>query len=440
MNLKLQKGGMVLKKKFVKTCSSLMLLILSFNCNKVFAINNEEIQNEIDSNNKVIEELEKEKEEVKEELKEEEQALKELELSIESKKQDLLRVRENVNLYQGEIDILQTDIDSIEEKIKFIEDEILDKENMVKRLIEEQEVQQGLLSNRLRNYYKMDISSQYMYMLLNSENIFDLFNNINNISKLIQLDNELIKNKKKNELKIAEEINDIEKSLSEQEELRQAIVNKQLELIDKQREFIAIKEKEENEMYELQILEGEKSNLIASLEGIENSLENKIEDLLSYNEELQRELDKIFDNIDSGANSVVPPSSENDSGFLRPVNGVITCEFGPRINPVTFVPGFHNGIDYAGNTGESIRATKSGVVEYSGWIEGYGYTIILNHGNGVTSLYAHASQLIVSVGESVSQGDTVALIGSTGMSTGPHLHFEIRINGQAVDPFGYIPY
>ena len=196
-----KRGGMVLKKRFVKTCSSFMLLILSFNCNKVFAINNEEIHNEIDSNNKVIEELEKEKEEVKEELNQEEQALKEIELSIESKKQDLLRARENVNLYQEEIDTLQADIDKIEEKIKFIEDEILDKENMVKRLIEEQEVQQGLLSNRLRNYYKMDISSQYIYMLLNSENIFDLFNNINNISKLIQLDNELIKKQKEKRIK-----------------------------------------------------------------------------------------------------------------------------------------------------------------------------------------------------------------------------------------------
>ena len=194
-------------------------------------------------------------------------------------------------------------------------------------------------------------------------------------------------------------------------------------------------------MYELQALESEKNNLIVSLEGVQNSLQNQIEDLLSYNEELQAELDRIFEDIENGSpDNGATPESGNESGFLRPVDGVITCEFGPRINPVTFEAGFHNGIDYAGNTGEAIRATKSGVVEYSGWIEGYGYTIILNHGDGIKSLYAHSSQLIVSVGNSVQQGETVALIGSTGMSTGPHLHFEIRVNGQPVDPFGYIPY
>lgn len=431
-----------MKKWFVRVCISFLLISISFGFTGVLAENNESIKNEINNNQDKIEELEKEKEGIQGEILSEEQSLKNIEEEIGVKKEELLKVSKEVELFQSEIDLIQDEVDKIEYEILKIEEEIYNREEKIENLIKEQEKQEALLANRLRNYYKLDISNQYLYMILSSENIFELLNKLYNITILMKLDRELMQSKKESEANIKLEKDAIEEYLKEEESRKNDVVKKQIELIDKQSELIVIQEKEEKQMYELQVLESEKNNLIASLEGVQNSLQNQIEDLLSYNKELQAELDRIFEEIedDSSIDDGILPESGNESGFLRPVDGIITCEFGPRINPVTFEPGFHNGIDYAGNTGENIRATKSGVVEYSGWIEGYGYTIILNHGDGVKSLYAHSSQLIVSVGDSVQQGQTVALIGSTGMSTGPHLHFEIRINGQAVDPFGYIPY
>ena len=432
---------MKLKKGFVRVCISFLIISISFGFTRVLAENNESIKNEIDNNKDRIEELEKEKEEIQDEILSEEEALKRIEEEIKEKREELLKVSKEVEVFQNEIDLIQEEVDKIEDEILKIEEEISIKEEKIENLIKEQEKQKVLLANRLRNYYKLDISNQYLYMILSSENIFELLNKLYNITILMKIDRDLMKSNKESEENITLEKNAIEEYLKEEEIRKNDVVKKQIELIDKQSEFIVIKEKEEKQMYELQALESEKNNLIVSLEGVQNSLQNQIEDLLSYNEELQAELDRIFEDIENGSpDNGATPESGNESGFLRPVDGVITCEFGPRINPVTFEAGFHNGIDYAGNTGEAIRATKSGVVEYSGWIEGYGYTIILNHGDGIKSLYAHSSQLIVSVGNSVQQGETVALIGSTGMSTGPHLHFEIRVNGQPVDPFGYIPY
>lgn len=430
-----------MNKGFVRVCISFLIISISFGFTRVLAENNESIKNEIDNNKDRIEELEKEKEEIQDEILSEEEALKRIEEEIKEKREELLKVSKEVEVFQNEIDLIQEEVDKIEDEILKIEEEISIKEEKIENLIKEQEKQKVLLANRLRNYYKLDISNQYLYMILSSENIFELLNKLYNITILMKIDRDLMKSNKESEENITLEKNAIEEYLQEEEIRKNDVVKKQIELIDKQSEFIVIKEKEEKQMYELQALESEKNNLIVSLEGVQNSLQNQIEDLLSYNEELQAELDRIFEDIENGSpDNGATPESGNESGFLRPVDGVITCEFGPRINPVTFEAGFHNGIDYAGNTGEAIRATKSGVVEYSGWIEGYGYTIILNHGDGIKSLYAHSSQLIVSVGNSVQQGETVALIGSTGMSTGPHLHFEIRVNGQPVDPFGYIPY
>jgi murein DD-endopeptidase MepM/ murein hydrolase activator NlpD len=98
----------------------------------------------------------------------------------------------------------------------------------------------------------------------------------------------------------------------------------------------------------------------------------------------------------------------------------------------------HTGIDLAGPRGLPIYAYKSGLVTFSGWNGNYGYMVKVDHGNGVSTWYAHSSQLLVNAGDTVSQGQTIALMGSTGWSTGSHLHFEIRINGGAVNPYPYI--
>jgi murein DD-endopeptidase MepM/ murein hydrolase activator NlpD len=120
------------------------------------------------------------------------------------------------------------------------------------------------------------------------------------------------------------------------------------------------------------------------------------------------------------------------SGFIWPVNGAVVSGFGWRGGRM------HEGIDITASSGTPIWAAAAGTVIWASWRGGYGNCVVVDHGNGLATLYAHASSILVGVGQSVGQGETIALVGSTGNSSGPHLHFEVRVNGSAVDPLLYL--
>jgi murein DD-endopeptidase MepM/ murein hydrolase activator NlpD len=120
------------------------------------------------------------------------------------------------------------------------------------------------------------------------------------------------------------------------------------------------------------------------------------------------------------------------AGFIWPVNGSVVSGFGMRWGRM------HEGIDITASSGTPIWAAAAGTVIHAGWLGGYGNLVVVDHGNGLATAYAHASAILVSVGQAVAQGETIALVGSTGNSSGPHLHFEVRVNGEAVDPLFYL--
>jgi murein DD-endopeptidase MepM/ murein hydrolase activator NlpD len=125
-------------------------------------------------------------------------------------------------------------------------------------------------------------------------------------------------------------------------------------------------------------------------------------------------------------------ASVSAAGLIWPVNGPVTSGFGIRWGRM------HEGIDIAAPSGTPIAAAAAGSAIYAGWMSGYGNLVVIDHGGGLATAYAHCSAILVTVGQQVSQGDTIALVGSTGHSTGPHLHFEVRVNGVAVDPLLYL--
>ncbi len=133
------------------------------------------------------------------------------------------------------------------------------------------------------------------------------------------------------------------------------------------------------------------------------------------------------------------PGTPSVSGFQWPVGGSVTSGYGYRTHPIFGTRRLHRGLDISGSTGTPIAAANGGTVILAGWNGGYGKAVVISHGSGITSLYAHQSQIAVSVGDTVSRGDIIGYVGSTGQSTGPHLHFEIRSNGTAVDPRPYLP-
>ncbi len=123
---------------------------------------------------------------------------------------------------------------------------------------------------------------------------------------------------------------------------------------------------------------------------------------------------------------------------LWPVDGVLRSSFGGRSDPFSGEGAFHTGIDLAAQTGTPVRATADGVVENAGWAGDYGKLVIVDHGNGLQTYYAHLSQFLIVPGQEVSRGQVIALSGETGRATGPHMHYEVRLGGTPVNPYKYL--
>ncbi|MHC5725672.1 MAG: M23 family metallopeptidase, partial [Nostoc sp.] len=121
-----------------------------------------------------------------------------------------------------------------------------------------------------------------------------------------------------------------------------------------------------------------------------------------------------------------------------PSDAPTSSPFGWRIHPILGYRRFHAGLDFAASYGSTIRAADSGTVIFAGWYGGYGRALIIDHGNGMTTLYGHTSELYVTEGQAVERGQAIGAVGSTGFSTGPHLHFEVRRDGTPVDPANYL--
>lgn len=134
------------------------------------------------------------------------------------------------------------------------------------------------------------------------------------------------------------------------------------------------------------------------------------------------------------------PQATGASGVMMwPVRGPITSPFGWRTHPIFGTQIFHSGLDIGTDYGDPVRAADSGVVIDAGWMGGYGKAIIIDHGGGISTLYGHNSELLVSAGQRVSKGQVIAHSGATGYATGPHVHFEVRVNGKPANPYNYLP-
>lgn len=165
-------------------------------------------------------------------------------------------------------------------------------------------------------------------------------------------------------------------------------------------------------------------------------------------EKEQRRLRRLLEKEQRTDGADPPPDPEDDDSgsqeddasgrFVRPVPGAITSPFGPRRHPILDYIKMHTGVDMAAPLGQNIRAAAGGRVIHADAYGGYGSTVIIDHGAGLATLYAHQSRLEVRYGESVAAGEVIGQAGATGLATGPHLHFEVRLNGRPVDPVPYL--
>lgn len=193
-----------------------------------------------------------------------------------------------------------------------------------------------------------------------------------------------------------------------------------------------------NQRVSIQSSIAENKNMIQRLQRDKSYYEKTEKELARQSASIQHMIENLTKKSASGTSPVVVSST----GFIWPIRGPITSPFGYRTHPIFKSRIFHSGIDIGGPNGGAIKASNDGRVIYSGWYGGYGKVVILDHGviNGkpITTLYGHMSAIAVSNGQNVKKGQTIGREGSTGYSTGPHCHFEVRVNGKPTNPLSYL--
>jgi murein DD-endopeptidase MepM/ murein hydrolase activator NlpD len=259
-----------------------------------------------------------------------------------------------------------------------------------------------------------------------SDSFSTLITAMDDVSEIMESDRQL-----EEDYKAARENTEAVKA--DYESVREELTAKQDELRAEQEEL----EKDIEEAIQLILdLEDDLENRQAEYDAImaaEDEANDYIDQLVA---ELEAEKAAAAAAAAAAANANVSSSANANGSFLWPVASYVyvSSRFGLRIHPITGVQKTHTGMDIASNQGTAVYASDGGTVTLAGWNGGYGNCIMIDHGNGYVTLYGHLSAINVSQGQTVSQGETIGLVGSTGNSTGPHLHFEVLQNGTRIDP------
>jgi murein DD-endopeptidase MepM/ murein hydrolase activator NlpD len=217
----------------------------------------------------------------------------------------------------------------------------------------------------------------------------------------------------------------------EVKERRQAVEKRKVVVDGLVNEVRELETKMRSEQARLMVAQQDKQAIIKGLNQQESRLESEMDELDAESNKLAASIASYQSASKPGSRSFVAAFR---GGLIRPAQGRLSSGFGMRVHPISKRRRLHAGIDIAAPTGTPIIAAAPGVVIFSGWRGGYGNAVIIDHGGGLSTLYGHCSRLLVKSGQRVKQGQRIALMGSTGYSTGPHLHFETRINGKPVNP------
>ena len=279
---------------------------------------------------------------------------------------------------------------------------------------------------RVRDIY-INGQISYLDVLFGSKDLNDFFTRMDLLKRIIKQDYNLV-----------------QVVLKQQGEIK--AVRKQLEADQRIQEELAAKAEEAKETKLAKV--AKKQELIDKMQNDKAVYDRQYDEMMAASEQVAKLIQQskykppppppsssLSSSGSSGGYNATPSSS---GGMIWPISGPITSPFGWRTHPIFGSQRFHSGLDIGGDYGMEIHAAKAGVVSHAGWIGGYGNTVMIDHGGGIVTLYGHNQSLNVSVGQQVSQGQVIAFCGSTGNSTGPHCHFEVRLNGEPVSPYNYL--
>jgi murein DD-endopeptidase MepM/ murein hydrolase activator NlpD len=326
---------------------------------------------------------------------------------VENEQKDVLS---ELAAIENELEKAQKELKETESKLKATELKLAETEKELEHAQEEVERQQDDLNARMKAMY-MAGPVDYIEVLLAAEDFSDFLTRLDMVKKIIDADKKLLLDFKE----IKEEVEQKKLAL----ETQQKQIEQQKREITAKRATIASRQ-------------GDRKRLLAQLEAQKEEYERQ-EDKL---QEDARRLAKMIQEIQSKSNN--PYVGTGVFQWPLPSSTRITSEYGWRIHPIFKTRRFHDGIDIGAPTGSTIVAANNGKVIYAGAYGGYGNTIIIDHGGGISSLYAHLSKILVKNGDQVKKGGKIGLVGSTGWSTGPHLHFGVMKNGQHTNPWNYL--
>ena len=423
---------MHLYRKYIKQgLAFLLLLLIVCTCvPNVYATEDSESQTEEKSQSEDLEDDEEEEEDNSEELDRLEDERQQTLDAIDDLKNSINSVQQDINSLQAEKNSIQSYINQLDKKMSTLASEISKFEEQIEEKITDiEETKEELEEAKIacdEQYESMKMRIQFIYenpsaslieMLCNSDNIAEFINRADYVASMSNYDRDMM-----------------DKLIATKEEI--ALKEETLEA-----------ELEELEMMQAE-LESQKKKVNASINSKKGELTAKASELgdatadqAAYKkqlEEQERLLNEIEDQIARAANPDAYQGSA--TGFIWPCPAYtrISSYFGPRPQPVPGASTNHKGVDLAAPYGSAILASASGVVTTSTYSKSAGNYIVLAHGSGMSTVYMHASALLVSVGETVEQGEVIAKVGSTGYSSGNHLHFGVIKNGTYVNPLNYI--
>ena len=351
--------------------------------------------------------------------------------TLEKKKDDMentiakLELKKNsIVEYIGELDKKLADIeDSIEElDYKITTTQVnLDKTKVELQKAEaEEEKQYETMKARIQSMY-VNGNSQYLQIVLSSKSISDFLNRSEYVKQISNYDKNMFNEFKKIKEDVEAKKADIEDKLAQLEAMNE-------ELLYNKQTVQRLQRSKQNELAKYNAAINKSSAAVAAYNKAIKDAEDELERLI---QEQQRK---------AMANANYEISANAATGFVwpTPTSYRITCGFGYRSAPTAGASTYHKGIDIGLPTGSPVVATKAGTVVMASYNSAKGYYVVIDHGSGIMSYYYHNSKILVSVGEKVSAGQQVAKAGSTGISTGSHLHFSITINGTYVNPRKYV--
>ena len=365
---------------------------------------------------------------------------------IQEDKEEIESMLDNLNQLKNDTEVyvrkLDQELNQIYNRLEDINAQMEEKQAEINTTIEELEIAKA---DEQRQYESMKLRIQYMYekgntsyidLLLSAGSGSELLSRAEYISQISEYD--------RNMLVVYQETKDTiagKEIRLEEEHAKLAILQEETKQKQSSVETLISAKTKELEKYdsEIQVAESQIEQYQKDIEAQENQIK-KVEAEIKKREEAEAAARKAAEAAGQSSNSSGGSSSATATGFIWPCPSSkrITSEFGSREAPVAGASSYHQGIDIGTSTGSNIIAAASGEVVISTYSYSSGNYVMISHGDGISTVYMHCSKLLVSVGDYVQQGDVIALVGSTGYSTGPHLHFGVRVNGVYVNPRNYV--